>query len=368
MHPCKIAQRLALLQNSQALLIFLIIFPLVSVSQFTFSIKITFNLDHKPGHIYVANSVEKRMDTLALPSSGILEYKGQMKEAGIFQLKTDSSNPIQIWVDDKAISFNCSDERTKNNHIKLVIKNLIGSDDTKLLYQMTIPRNDTFASPKMPSRQELDSISHYWRYTSPYKLIDSLLLTYPESPILPFYLYFYKPGLGPEVVGSFYDKLPGNVQTSEMGLSVKKYLDRSVLLQKGTIFENFVMLDDKRKELSLSSISAKYILIDFWASWCGPCRAENPQLLKLYNSYKEKGFEIVSISFDANNNDWLSAIKKDELSWKHVSDLKGRNNKVAEKYKVSAIPFSILLDNNYKVIASPPGAHDLQKILETLLN
>ena len=103
--------------------------------------------------------------------------------------------------------------------------------------------------------------------------------------------------------------------------------------------------------VSLSSLKGKYVLIDFWASWCGPCRAENPNVVAMYNKYKSKNFEIIGVSLDKNEKAWLDAINKDKLTWVHGSDLKGWESAVGRLYSVTAIPITYLLDKNGVVIA-----------------
>lgn len=116
--------------------------------------------------------------------------------------------------------------------------------------------------------------------------------------------------------------------------------------------------DPNGRTLKLSSLRGRYVLIDFWASWCGPCRRENPNVVKAYKKYSQatfktgKGFEVFSVSLDNNASKWQAAIKKDNLSWKyHVSDLKGWNSSAASKYRVSSIPQSFLIDPQGKIIA-----------------
>ena len=103
--------------------------------------------------------------------------------------------------------------------------------------------------------------------------------------------------------------------------------------------------------LALSSLRGKYVLIDFWASWCGPCRQENPEVVRLYNRYKDKGFEIYGVSLDESKEQWRSAIQKDGLPWRHVSDLKGAAGVAIQLYDVQTIPKTVLLDKEGKIIA-----------------
>jgi peroxiredoxin len=103
--------------------------------------------------------------------------------------------------------------------------------------------------------------------------------------------------------------------------------------------------------VKLSSLRGNYVLVDFWAKWCGPCRAENPNIVRVYNKYKDHGFTVFGVSLDRNREDWLQAIRDDNLTWTHVSDLKYWQSEAARTYNINAIPFSILLDPNGVIIA-----------------
>ena len=132
----------------------------------------------------------------------------------------------------------------------------------------------------------------------------------------------------------------------------KKIKEDAILVAPGKIAPDFeeLMLDQKTK-MKLSNLRGNLVLLDFWASWCAPCRKENPALVELYKKYKGDGFTIMSVSFDTDKEKWKSAIIADKLTWSnHVSDLGGWNSKVGKIYKVNSVPFTVLIDKDGKII------------------
>jgi peroxiredoxin len=135
----------------------------------------------------------------------------------------------------------------------------------------------------------------------------------------------------------------------------------------GKSVPELVLPDVNGKDISLASFKGKYLLVDFWASWCGPCRNENPNVVKAYNNYKGKNFTILGVSLDRDKDSWQKAIQQDHLTWTHVSDLKYWNSKAVEIFGFQGIPFNILVDPSGKVIAQELRGEDLENKLKEVL-
>jgi len=168
---------------------------------------------------------------------------------------------------------------------------------------------------------------------------------------------------------SLASKFAPELSKSEYVVKINERIQEQKKTAIGIVAPDFTMNDPEGKPIQLSSLRGKIVLVDFWAAWCGPCRQENPNVVKLYQQYHDKGFEILGVSLDKNKEDWLKAIKADNLTWMHVSDLQYWQNAAARLYGVNAIPQSFLLDKDGKIIGKGLRGEQLaNKLMELFPN
>ncbi|WP_051666363.1 TlpA disulfide reductase family protein [Pedobacter sp. R20-19] len=164
-----------------------------------------------------------------------------------------------------------------------------------------------------------------------------------------------------------YHLLSEEIKNTSYGKRIKTFIDANFNTSISSNAIEFSLEDADGKWFSLKDFKRKYILLDFWASWCGPCRLENPNLIKAYNRYHSKGFTIIGLSMDSSKENWLKAVEDDGLIWKQLNDPKSVNGKTADRYGVKSLPANFLIDADGKIIARNLRGTALEEKLEELL-
>ena len=179
------------------------------------------------------------------------------------------------------------------------------------------------------------------------------------------------PATDGEYITSFYKKLgqrfPGTGITKDFNEFYEKATKKSTPPQVGDMAPDVALPTPEGKKVALSSLKGHYVLLDFWASWCGPCRGENPNVVAAYNKYKDRNFTIYGVSLDSNKDPWEKAINSDGLTWTQVSELKGWSSSVAGLYGIQSIPQNFLIDPTGKIIAHNLRGPALEETLESTL-
>jgi peroxiredoxin len=205
-------------------------------------------------------------------------------------------------------------------------------------YKQAFVNENQESAALLPVLNELDIEKEYSIYEI---IVKGLIKSFPESP---------------------------SIQNVKMQYEQNKARKEAMnFLEPGKVAPDFSQAKVDGTSMKLSDLKGKVVLLDFWASWCGPCRQENPNVVKLYEKYKDAGFTVMSVSLDKDKASWMKAIEKDRLTWaNHVSDLKFWQNEAAQMYKVTGIPFTVLIDKEGKIINKNIRGADLENALKAI--
>ena len=295
-------------------------------------------------------------------------FKGESKEANMFWLTLEKNNNPEL------IFFLDNGSAEINGEIGMLSAAMINAGQTQIQYEQTQRLTNEYKNTRNQLLSRFQACNNIGNVECAQAVLDSAQLNEknykkdilnfirknPSSNVGGFLIFasaFDWPSI-PEY-DEMYDALGETVKKGKFG----KLAFNKINSMKGTTIGytalDFSQADVNGKMISLSSLRGKYVLVDFWASWCGPCRKENPNVVNSYKKYKDKGFDVFGVSFDENRDKWIQAIEKDGLAWQQVSDLKGWQNEAGKLYGVTSIPFNLLLDPQGKILAKGLRGPDL---------
>ncbi len=345
--------------------------------------------------IYLDEFIENDViliDSAKISSKQTFLMEGFVKEKGFYRLRLADNNFAVLVLDNQKIEVEGSyanfsqDYNTPKSTETTALKTFFGQmqantkqlDDINQAYSnvMQTRQNEQTA----PQIINLDSIKTYYfdRYNAVMKSQSALKQAFVrqhKNTILPFYAvgFFEQQEIQDNytLLDSAYQSMkktiPNSKYTQMMGKTVEPYKVYANL-QIGKQAPEINLANPQGTLVSLSSLRGKLVLIDFWASWCGPCRQENPNVVRVYNQYKDKGFEVYGVSLDKEKTAWTKAIAQDQLRWTHVSDLKFWESEAAKTYGVRSIPQTYLIDGQGKIVAKNLRGQALEQKIAALLN
>lgn len=264
-------------------------------------------------------------------------FKGEVTEPLLFGLATENMDyPVQLFVE----------------NVNMDVK--IGADGETIIVQNS-PANVIFQENAVKVFEKGFNI-------------DSLVTKYPDSPVAAFYLYrYFTYQLPLEELKATRAKLSPALNACPYVVDLDVIIKQLENVQVGKTAPEFALPDTAGVSVSLSDFRGKYVLLDFWASWCPPCRKENPNVVKAYQDFKDKNFTIIGISLDNNKEKWMKAIADDDLTWTHLSDLKYWDSEIPALYGVRGIPANVLLDPDGVIIAKNITGEELQDTLKKVI-
>jgi peroxiredoxin len=288
---------------------------------------------------------------------GLFTIKGKVGEPVLVKLSLGTIRTVDIYLENKTVAI--SGNAAANGILK--ISGSASHKDFEEFKKVFDPRVEkmsniaTKINSSWPGAERDSMMKEYNAIVEDIQShIDKFIKARPKSYVSPFVLYITSQLYDdPMLLDSRYNFLDQTVKSSALGVSLGEYIKSIKIAAIGTPAPDFSQADTLGIPVSLSSFRGKYVLIDFWASWCGPCRNENPNVVASYHKFKEKNFTVLGVSLDqpGKKQNWIDAIHADNLTWTHVSDLKGWSNAVAAIYKVGSIPQNFLVDPDGKIVA-----------------
>ncbi|RYE27570.1 MAG: AhpC/TSA family protein [Sphingobacteriaceae bacterium] len=279
------------------------------------------------------------------------------------------TNYVSFWLENALISISV----TAGSFKKAVIRGSKTQDENNLLNALQLPLTNLRDSltrlsgaTKDPEARKALRIRLVAIEQQEKQLDQQYVREHPRSLIAAYLLSVYAPGWGKDLSGVLYSQLSQEMKATGYGQQIHDFVTLNRNLKVGDHYADFEQENTAGQKIKASTVKGKYVLLDFWASWCGPCREDNPGLVKTYNRFKDKGFAILGISLDDSKASWLKAVRDDGLVWPNVSDLRGDQNRAALIYGISFVPNNFLVNEQGIIIATNLRGQKLDDKLEEL--